>query len=44
MLTFADLSLQESLSNSITGELRQKVPHLKECYFDFAQSNKIPGK
>ncbi|CAI2193078.1 10093_t:CDS:1, partial [Funneliformis geosporum] len=25
-------------------ELSQKVPHLKECYFDFEQPNKIPGK
>ncbi|CAI2184571.1 12121_t:CDS:2, partial [Funneliformis geosporum] len=44
MLTFADLSLQESLSNPITGELHQKVPHLKECYFNFMQPNKIPSK
>ncbi|CAI2191110.1 14827_t:CDS:1, partial [Funneliformis geosporum] len=38
------IKLQESLSNPITGELRQKVPHLKEYYFEFAKLNKILGK
>ncbi|CAI2183293.1 20335_t:CDS:2, partial [Funneliformis geosporum] len=41
MLTFANLSLQKLLSNPISSELNQKVPHLKECYFDFEQPNKI---
>ncbi|CAI2189462.1 9401_t:CDS:2, partial [Funneliformis geosporum] len=32
--------LQEVLLNPLTGDLRQKIPHLKECYFDFTQPNK----
>ncbi|CAI2196319.1 3326_t:CDS:2, partial [Funneliformis geosporum] len=36
------IKLQEQLLNSIKGDLHQKFPHSKECYFDFAQPKKIP--